>query len=547
MADRHSHDTAYLSKSLRTTLQQTHQQLKKRTMAQNNRNQSPAIFNRPFQKLGGILPRKAAPPKFFLRNLYLIGEDGVDHININFNGMTDLGHALHQNAKLAFIHDLFGRFLTVEGFYRWLASETGDDQFRTLNGIQCSHYAKKTINRGYIANLRFLVVDATWQKVCTYPDLRKALGESELPFDSYYYVHDDVNGKQSNTRMRYKNALWVCEGLEEMRDAIRAGTEPDFSFLMDDQQEYDKMVRIAKKAVMPEKPAPVAKVEEKDPTEKPKEKLIPNPPGTGKKFLARQRRLAREAEEQLQAASSILISTQPVIADSEVKVGRGLTSSINIVDEAPFQQHIADPEVALVAGVGDEFVKRSGMAKPGDEMISLETNADMSNVADFPHAFVSPEHAVVIGGSGSAASVSIDQLVNRISVEAKEMILFLQASSDDTETKRSILSSLLKEDMNTFMQLPQEGLVKEVFDAAIGKAVTLSASTPVTMDELVEDIEKVDQIIRDKLDEQGLEVREETVTEEAPVSPQFGGFGLPSQKSFEAGVSPAFPGTISTE
>lgn len=501
-------------------------------MAQNNRNQSPAIFNRPFQKLGGILPRKEAPPKFFLRNLYLIGEDGVDHININFNGMTDLGHALHQNAKLAFIHDLFGRFLTVEGFYRWLASETGDDQFRTLNGIQCSHYAKKTINRGYIANLRFLVVNATWQKVCTYPDLRKALGESELPFDSYYYVHDDVNGKQSNTRMRYKNALWVCEGLEEMRDAIRAGTEPDFSFLMDDQQEYDKMVRIAKKAVMPEKPAPVAKVEEKDPSEKPKEKTIPNPPGTGKKFLARQRRLAREAE---MAKVAGFIGELPVVNKDE----KG-----NLITDEPIHPKAASMIAKLHGPVENEskeaeLDRRNGFIEPidKDEMIFLETNADMSNVADFPAAIISIEHAIVSGFESA----------NSISVEAKEMILFLQTSSDDTETKRSILSSLLKEDMNTFMQLPQEGLVKEVFDTVIGKAVTLSAAAPVTMDELVKDIEKVDQIIRDKLDEQGLEVVEQTVTEDTPVSAQFGGFGLPSQKSFEASVSPAFPGTISTE
>lgn len=258
----------------------------------------PVVFNRPFkEKLGGYFNKNQQNNHSnVLPNLYRIGADGVDHININYDGETDLGHALHQNSKFRFTHDLFGPFLTIEGFFRWLYSENGDDAFRDLDALRCSYLAKKTINRRFVPNLRYLVLDATWQKLNAYPELKEALGESILPLDSYYYYIDNNANVKSATRMRPFNATWMVEGIEVMRDNIKAGTEPNFEHLLDDPDEYDKMVRSVKSSIIPSK---IQNILDGKVTKVKQPRQIPNPPGTGKKAKAKARAIERQRLSEL--------------------------------------------------------------------------------------------------------------------------------------------------------------------------------------------------------------------------------------------------------
>lgn len=278
-----------------------------------NANHHDRPFNRPFEKLGSLVnPQPVRKPS--LPNLYTIGQDGVDHINVNYDGLTELGYALHQNSEFHFIHNLFGPFFTIEGFYRWLSCETDQHEFRTFNAAHCAQLAKRTTNHVYVPNLPFLVMDATLQKINTYPDLRDALGASTLPFDSYRYTYDNVNGQRVATRVRFRNASWVVEGLTVIRKAIQDGVEPDLGFLLDDKRAYETLVEKAKRSILPEeqlsfverkrreqrirvepvKPVEVVKPVEPVAVETVKPKIIPNPPGTGKQAMKKKRRLERE-------------------------------------------------------------------------------------------------------------------------------------------------------------------------------------------------------------------------------------------------------------
>lgn len=342
-----------------------------------NANHHDRPFNRPFEKLGSLVnPQPVRKPS--LPNLYTIGQDGVDHINVNYDGLTELGYALHQNSEFHFIHNLFGPFFTIEGFYRWLSCETDQHEFRTFNAAHCAQLAKRTTNHVYVPNLPFLVMDATLQKINTYPDLRDALGASTLPFDSYRYTYDNVNGQRVATRVRFRNASWVVEGLTVIRKAIQDGVEPDLGFLLDDKRAYETLVEKAKRSILPEEQLSFVerkrreqrtRVEPVKPVEVPvesvaveavKPKIIPNPPGTGKQAMKKKRRLERErlaAEAGKDKATSDVVALVPVSVEGASVVAVDIQSVCNnVLDE--------NRDVAMDQGIVEAALNMSGIETP---------------------------------------------------------------------------------------------------------------------------------------------------------------------------------------
>lgn len=156
----------------------------------------------------------------------LIG-DGEDHINTHHQGTTDLGKALSMYGDYEFTHSRYGRFRTVYGLMAWLGHVDQPDQYRTM-AAQAVHVNRQPRSQDqYIHNYHLTIVDATWQKICAYPELKKALIESTLPFD--YYYHNVL--KEGSVRIRNISSPWLIAGFEELRLAAKEGREPNLEFI----------------------------------------------------------------------------------------------------------------------------------------------------------------------------------------------------------------------------------------------------------------------------------------------------------------------------
>lgn len=178
-----------------------------------------------------------------LKDVASIGIDGVDHINIGDpSGVTELGQWLAHNTETPFKHHLLGQFDSVESLWHWVKSESRSDAYRKLYGkklrtaLNNDQLMKADLEkRGMVKNFRAIVCDANWMKICQYPALKQALGESDLPLDMYYVV----NGSERN---RPVFATWVVHGFEEIRSAIKEEREPDFKWALDKQDQPDVYV-----------------------------------------------------------------------------------------------------------------------------------------------------------------------------------------------------------------------------------------------------------------------------------------------------------------
>jgi hypothetical protein len=182
----------------------------------------------------GLKTPSASPMKWL--------EDGVDHININGDSVTELGKFLSHNSPNSFFHSLFGSFATMESFWFYIHSDERDDRLRVMSGRVLKKFSKNlTIKK--ISNFRAIILDANWQRIQQYPPIITALKESTLPFDCYRYLDDT-----SLVRVRPTFFKWLIKGFEEIRLAVKEDREPNFTFLLDkyDSNIYD--------FVLPKKP-----------------------------------------------------------------------------------------------------------------------------------------------------------------------------------------------------------------------------------------------------------------------------------------------------
>lgn len=151
--------------------------------------------------------------------------DGVDHINVWEDGVTDMGRMLSHRHEASFNHSHFGRFKTVEGFDNYIQSVEKDDRLRYMSGPPLSHLAKQ-LTHVPILYFRAILVDTYYQRIKQDKKLSDLFINSTLPFDLYYIV------KRTGVKVRPARALWFAEGLEEIRRAMQEGGEPDLGFLV---------------------------------------------------------------------------------------------------------------------------------------------------------------------------------------------------------------------------------------------------------------------------------------------------------------------------
>lgn len=175
-----------------------------------------------------------------------IGEDGVDHINISDRGTTELGVALNHKADLPFKHSVYDKFRTMEGFWYYIRSVSRDDRTRTMDGHKVNKFGS-LLPCQRVDNFKYIILDANWQKIKSYPPLMEEIGKITLPFDSYRY--------HNNIRIRSTSSYWIIDGFEEIRRAIVEKREPDFTFLKDPVNTFKKTNASPKEVITRPKPA----------------------------------------------------------------------------------------------------------------------------------------------------------------------------------------------------------------------------------------------------------------------------------------------------
>jgi hypothetical protein len=155
-----------------------------------------------------------------------IGVDGVNHINIYEGGATELGKALTHSIHIGFVHQVFGRFGSIETFWHYIRSVERDDRMRNMPHNKLLKFSEK-LQTQRIPNFYALIMQANYDKINQTPEILNAMRDSSLPFD-YYYMYKRKDG----IRIRRTFAHWVVPGFEEIRKALKEKRQPDFTFLI---------------------------------------------------------------------------------------------------------------------------------------------------------------------------------------------------------------------------------------------------------------------------------------------------------------------------
>lgn len=207
--------------------------MKEKSMAIQGKSQSPATEKKMKQNQKRKETNETSPTDW--------KGDGVDHINVNNDGLTEIGQMLSHRYEFPFVHSHFGRFKTLEGFEYYIRSLGKNDRFRTLHGERLAAYIKRVdMPELNIPNYRAIKVDALYQRIMQQPELKQMVAESTLPFDFYYVI------RTSGLPVRPPFHLWMSKGLEEIRKAIKENREPDFTFLKTFKKKgiYDAILEI---------------------------------------------------------------------------------------------------------------------------------------------------------------------------------------------------------------------------------------------------------------------------------------------------------------
>ncbi len=153
--------------------------------------------------------------------------DGVDHINISSMGCTELGPALYIGTRLKFTHAEFGEFHSLSNFWGYIETNAVNERLRFLSTTARMEELKRH-ERHQVQYISFIILDAAWQRIQQLPPLLEAIKNSTLPFDNYF-----VGEPSYLARWRRSISAWVVEGYELIREALKLGTQPDFSVFMD--------------------------------------------------------------------------------------------------------------------------------------------------------------------------------------------------------------------------------------------------------------------------------------------------------------------------
>lgn len=140
--------------------------------------------------------------------------DGVTHINVYSRGKTELGRLLSNFAHTPFTLDKFRDFASVEGFWYWYFSDSGNNDLRKLHGFQAKILGQRLM-KGKIPDIleidKQVIICAIHSKLDQNPYIVEMLVQNDLPL-AHYYVNSE------NGSIIYKDEyIWITDAIERYR------------------------------------------------------------------------------------------------------------------------------------------------------------------------------------------------------------------------------------------------------------------------------------------------------------------------------------------
>lgn len=150
-------------------------------------------------------------------NEYNPMDDGKTHINVYSRAATRLGQALSNFSRLAFEHPIYGRFVSVEGFWYYAATGFQHDDLREVSGYQAKQlgrsYPRVMMDEETFRHNIRVALDA---RFAAHPWLRVELAKSTLPLVHYYYW-----GSADNPKVVAPSSQWIMDHLEQSRNRFK--------------------------------------------------------------------------------------------------------------------------------------------------------------------------------------------------------------------------------------------------------------------------------------------------------------------------------------
>lgn len=145
--------------------------------------------------------------------MYKPNRDGIDHINIYSNALSQMGRDLSNFAHTPFVHPTLGRFASVEGLWYWLSRQ--DERLRDMSGFEAKRLGRSLeVVRDYPSHVfRRLIADALTAKLQQHPEIFQALVKTTLPL-THYYVKP-FSGV--DTAIKAKDSEWLIAHFEDLR------------------------------------------------------------------------------------------------------------------------------------------------------------------------------------------------------------------------------------------------------------------------------------------------------------------------------------------
>lgn len=117
--------------------------------------------------------------------------EGVTHININSNSATPLGRVLCDMAHTPFVHPVFGRFASLEGYRHWLRTGRNHDSLREVWG-QLAKIRGGKLPQKKDAQYEQYLIEGVHCKVNQVPGLHALLLETQLPITCYFVFNESI-------------------------------------------------------------------------------------------------------------------------------------------------------------------------------------------------------------------------------------------------------------------------------------------------------------------------------------------------------------------
>ncbi len=152
---------------------------------------------------------------------YLPVNEGVDHINVYSKSKLLVGRQLSNFHCAPFKHTQDGEFLSVEGYWYWLATGSKHDEFRRLSGATAKKQGQKRVEesgRVEVSDFNERVLEAIRCKLRQHRDILDNLTNTTLPLTHYYWF-----GEISEPKIVHLDKyMWIIDEITRIRDLMRA-------------------------------------------------------------------------------------------------------------------------------------------------------------------------------------------------------------------------------------------------------------------------------------------------------------------------------------